>query len=517
VAERVLKNIGSGLIAQVWSGALGIVVLPILVRGLGAERYGLLALSLAVIGFAAIADLGVGRAASKYLAEDYERNETSQTQQHISSALTICAVMGVAGTALLAISAPFLVDRVLKVPPQLAIEARLVLWTTALGLLPVLLRITLDGALAGHHRITELSVGNMLANSLKAGLSVAAVLTGRSIVGVVMANVCVSYLHAFGLWLYTRRYFAGRVKIRLGWNSKIARELVRLGLLSSAASFIAGTLLLYFDRFVIGVFLPLAALGYYSTAFDITSKQCYISSPIGQAFFPVFSGKSSAGPAEFEKHYFHATKMQAVGLTGLAAMLVVLARPLLTYWISPDIAFHSTVVMAVLAVGMLFSSYATMPYIAIVAGSTRPDICPKIFAAAFVVHAFFSLLLVKVAGTVGVAAALALALSVAFVGSCGWVSKNLLQHSSLLFFFRHCFAATWAVALAVGGGWWFLVRPWARGLWTTAVAFALGYFVYLIGCAMLAYSPKERTQVRNLGRRLVTGRDPIRGLVEVQD
>jgi hypothetical protein len=97
------------------------------------------------------------------------------------------------------------------------------------------------------------------------------------------------------------------------------------------------------------------------------------------------------------------------------------------------------------------------------------------------------------------------------------VSKNLLQHSSLLLFFRHCFAATWAVALAVGGGWWFLVRPWARSLWTTAVAFALGYFVYLIGCAMLAYSPKERTQVRNLGRRLVTGRDPIRGLVQVQD
>ena len=501
MAERILKNIGSGLIAQVWSGALGIMVLPILVRGLGAERYGLLALSLSVIGFAAIADLGVGRAASKYLAEDYERNETSRTQQHISNALTICAVMGAVGTGFLALATPVLVDRVLKVPPPLTTEARLVLRATSLGLLPVLLRITFDGALAGHHRITDLSVGNMLANTLKAGLSVGAVLTGRSIVGVVMANVCVSYLHALGLWLYTRQYFAGRVKIRLGWNLKIARELVRLGLVSTAASFIASILLLYFDRFVIGVFLPLAALGYYSTAFDVTSKQCYISSPIGQAFFPVFSGKSTAGSAEFEKHYLHATKLQAVGLTGLAAMLIVLGRPLLTYWISPDIAFHSATVMAVLTVGMLLSSYATLPYIAIIAGSTRPGVCLKIFAASFGVHAFFSILLVRVAGTLGVAAALVMAFSAAFLGSCYWVSKNLLQHTSLLFFLKHGFLATWVLAIVMGVAWWFLVRPLLHGLWATLVAFFSGYVLYLVGCAIFAYSTNERNYACEIGRK----------------
>src|ERR1041385_7623656 len=128
MSEKILKNICSGLFAQVWSGLLGLVVLPILVRGLGAERYGLLALSLVIIGFAAIADLGVGRAASKYLAEDFEKNETSRTQQHISSALTICTVMGIVGTAILALLTPVLVDQVLKVPPSLATESRIVMW-----------------------------------------------------------------------------------------------------------------------------------------------------------------------------------------------------------------------------------------------------------------------------------------------------------------------------------------------------------------------------------------------------
>ena len=503
MSEKILKNICSGLFAQVWSGLLGLVVLPILVRGLGAERYGLLALSLVIIGFAAIADLGVGRAASKYLAEDFEKNETSRTQQHISSALTICTVMGIVGTAILALLTPVLVDQVLKVPPSLATESRIVMWVTSLGLLPVLLRISFDGTLAGHHRIAELSIGNVLANTLKAGLSVAAVFTGKSIVGVVVANVCVSYAHAMGLWLYTRHYLAGRVKIRFGWNADIAHELVKLGLFSSAASLIAGILLLYFDRFVIAVFLPLAMLGYYSTAFDIASKQCYISNPIGQTFFPVFSGKSAAGLAEFERHYFQATKLQTVGLTGLAAMLIALARPLLTYWISPEIALHSASVVMVLTLGMLFSSYSTLPYIAIIAGSSSPETCPKIFAAAFVIHVISSIFLVKTVGILGVAVAVGLAFGFAFLASSYWVSKHLLQNSSLLFYFRQCFVPTWTLALVVGAAWWIAITPLLHNLWTTLAAFISGYLVYLIGCGIFTYSAKERTYAKEIGRRVI--------------
>jgi O-antigen/teichoic acid export membrane protein len=503
VAERILKNIGSGLLAQAWSGVLGLIVLPILVKGLGAERYGLLALSLALIGFAAIADLGVGRAAAKFLAEDFEKNEVTRTQTHLANALTISTAMGLAGTGLLVLAAPLLVDRVLKIPANLAGEATTVLWITSFGLLPVLLRIAFDGALAGHHRIAELSVGNVLANTLKAGLSVTAVLTGRSIVGVVLANVCVSYLHAAGLWLYTRRYFSGQVKIGLGWDSGIARDLVRLGLFSSAGTFLAGFLLFYFDRFVIAMFLPLAALGYYSAAFDITSKQCYISNPIGQSFYPVFSGKATAGPAEFEKHYFRANKMQAIGLTGLAAMLMVLARPLLTYWISPNVAAHSTAVMAMLTFALLVSSYVTLPYIAILAGSAHPAVGPKILATAFAVHVLASLLLVRAAGILGVAAAVWLAFAAAFMASAYWVSRHLLQHASLLYFFRQCFAVPWGLALVVGTLWWFLIRPMAHNLGSTLLAFLGGYAVYLAACARFAYSANERSYAREMGRRAI--------------
>src|SRR5262245_22044673 len=116
MSGRIIKNVGSGLIAQYWTGAIGLVALPVFARGLGAERYGLLALNLALINFAAVADLGVGRAASKYLAEDYERGEMFRTQRFVSTAMTVTIVMGLVGTGVLALLTPSLVHHAFRIP-----------------------------------------------------------------------------------------------------------------------------------------------------------------------------------------------------------------------------------------------------------------------------------------------------------------------------------------------------------------------------------------------------------------
>ena len=66
-------------------------------------------MNLALINFAAVADLGVGRAVSKYLAEDYERKEAARTEGFIGTALSVTVVMGSLGTLLLVLITPVLV------------------------------------------------------------------------------------------------------------------------------------------------------------------------------------------------------------------------------------------------------------------------------------------------------------------------------------------------------------------------------------------------------------------------
>ena len=205
MSARTLRNVSSGLVAQIWTGGLGLLALPIVARGLGAERYGLLALNLALINFAAVADLGVGRAASKYLAEDFERQEGIRAEAFVQTALSVTLVMGLLGALTLVATTPLFVRYVFRIPAELRTEAVVAFWITSSGLPAVLLRILFDGVIASQHRIAILSLGNVAASTLRLGLTVAAVLIRHSLLGVLLANVIVTYLHAAGLGWYTAR------------------------------------------------------------------------------------------------------------------------------------------------------------------------------------------------------------------------------------------------------------------------------------------------------------------------
>src|SRR5271166_6440586 len=486
MSVRLLKNVSSGLIAQAWTGILGLAVLPVFARGLGPERYGLLALNLALINFAAVADLGVGRAASKYLAEDFERKESFRTQNFISTAMTVTLVTGILGTLLLAVFAPLLVRHAFRVPAGMQREAEIAFWITSAGLLAVLLRILLDGVLVGHHRIAALNLGNMAASTLRLGLSVSAILHGESLLTVLGVNVGVAYLHVLGLWIYTARYFANSVKLTAGWHPDIARQLLKLGIPITASWIIANIVFLYADRFLIAAFLPLALTGYYTMAFDITSRQSYVSNSIAQAFFPVFSGQAAANPGDLERSYLQATKAVAVGSTGLAMVLVVFAKPLLADWIGPEYAANATSTLMLLAVASLLSCYVSIPSAAIIAGAGQPAVCMKVFSIAVAIHIIASLVLLRFWGIAGVAAAFALALLFVLGSLLVWVSRNLVE-VSVACVLRQCFAGQWISAVTLGAICWYLVEPRLHSLLAVAVAFAGAYAVYLGLCTAVAY------------------------------
>ncbi len=497
--NRIIKNVGSGLLAQAWIGVLGFVALPVLARGLGADRYGLLALNLALMNVAGIADLGVGRAASKYLAEDYERKETVHTQRFVSTAMTVTVVMGLIGTVFLSLLSPVLVDSAFRIPPGMQSEAKLAFWITGAGLLAVLFRILFDGVLAGHHRIVVLNFGNLIANTLRVGLSIAAILTGYSILTVLIINVVMSYLHAFGLWWYARRHFAGHVKFTLGWDAATAKQLLTLGLVSTLSFIMANVVFLYADRFIIAAFLPLALTGYYTMAFDISTRQAYVSNSVAATFFPVFSGHSATSARDLEQSYLQATKTVAVGTTGFAMLLVVLGGPLLTYWVGPLFGANSSASLEVLAIACLFSAYVQVLYTLIIAAASQPGVCVRVFAIALALHIGASLLLLRTWGILGVAAAVGAAYLFVFCYLLWWVSKNLVR-TSVLHVLRRSFLGSWIAAIAVGIALRIFAVPVVHNLTSVLVALGTGYLVYLGCCAMMAYNGQERSRIRSLVR-----------------
>lgn len=115
IARNTLLN----LIGLALPLLVGVVTIPLVVRGLGTERYGLLSLAWVVLGYFTIFDLGLGRATTKYVSEALSKGEADQVPQIVWTAATFQAILGLLGGLVLFGITDVLIENVLNIPPEL--------------------------------------------------------------------------------------------------------------------------------------------------------------------------------------------------------------------------------------------------------------------------------------------------------------------------------------------------------------------------------------------------------------
>src|SRR6266404_9379753 len=101
---------------------VAVFCIPILIRGLGKERFGVLALAWALIGYASLFDLGLGRALTQLVAKKLGAGEDREVPTLVWTSLLLMLILGLAGALTAMLLSPWLVHRALNVPPALQPE-----------------------------------------------------------------------------------------------------------------------------------------------------------------------------------------------------------------------------------------------------------------------------------------------------------------------------------------------------------------------------------------------------------
>lgn len=84
------------------SGLIGIVLVPIMLKGLGAESYGLWIAALSVVGVAGLFDFGLGLSVTREVAASLGNETRNETTAFVKAAGTAYLVVGVTGAVLIA-------------------------------------------------------------------------------------------------------------------------------------------------------------------------------------------------------------------------------------------------------------------------------------------------------------------------------------------------------------------------------------------------------------------------------
>lgn len=358
----------------VGSGApmvVAVFCIPILIRGLGKERFGMLTLAWALIGYASLFDLGLGRALTQLVARKLGAGEEREIPSLAWTSLLLMLLLGFVATACVLLISPWLAGRGLNVPAALHGETLQSFRLLGLTIPFVITTAGLRGLLEAHQRFG-------LINALRVPMGVftfagplLVLPFSKSLVPVV-ATLVAGRIAAWAAHLLLCLRVLPGLDRSIAWERSAVGPLLRFGGWMTVTN-VVSPLMVTIDRFAIAALVSMTAVAYYATPFEIVTKFLLVPGALMGVMFPAFSASFARDGERTALLFGRSVKSLFLALFPIMLCAVALAQDGLKFWLGPEFAQHSFRVLQYLAVGVFINSLAQVPF-ACLQGVGRPDL-----------------------------------------------------------------------------------------------------------------------------------------------
>lgn len=353
-----LIGLGAPLLAALFS-------MPPLLRLLGAEGFGLLSLAWALTALSGLFDLGLGRATTRWMAEQKVGGSHERMRETLRTAVRSTWISGAVG-GLLVLSLTVLdLPSLLKLQSNSAAEVRWALAVLALCVPVQAVIATYRGACEGLQQFRGVSLARMALGCANFLLPWAIAAHATRDISWLVAALLVSRLAA--LWSFRhlaelslrpeRPAAAGiRDQAPISW-----RQLIADGSWLSVSALVS-PVLVQADRFLIAALVSAGAVSAYSMPFDIITQLLVVVSAVSTVAFPTIAAlrKESATLARqaFRRWLLRVT----VGMGVLTAVVAWWLPEALALWLGDSLQAPSIAVGRWLCLGVWINAIGSMFY-----------------------------------------------------------------------------------------------------------------------------------------------------------
>jgi O-antigen/teichoic acid export membrane protein len=361
VVRNILANVaGTGLAMMVF-----LAVVPVYLRLLGPEAYGLVGLFTTVMLAATALDLGLGATLNREAARMTAQASAGDGFADVVATLPVaCWAAGLAGGAAFAMIAPVVGPYWLTFSTLSAGDVQL-----ALGLMGVALpALAVRGFyLAGLNGLQRQGLANLVhvGGTLVRGVVTVVALRAVAPTPTVFfaTQLVLFYAEAAVLARALRRALppaarGGRVR-----TAALRPLLAFSG--GMAGTMVLGLTLMAMDQVVLSALLPLAEFGYYTLAVAVASVLGQIVHPVTTAAYPRFSQLFERGDdrgAAEDYHFF--SQLVAIIVLPFGALLLFFPADVLGLWTRDvEVVRHAALVLSLRAVGTMLNAFLHVPHI----------------------------------------------------------------------------------------------------------------------------------------------------------
>ncbi len=404
VMNSLLNAVGQGVPILVAIGSV-----PLLLRGLGTERTGLLTLSWSIIGYASLFDFGLGRALTQIIAERRQQDTANgELPRVVSAALGAMLLIGCASALAMLVLARWATSAGLNVSPQLQSETLAAARLLAVGIPVVVLTSGYRGILEAYERFD-------LANAVRVPIGISTFL-GPLIampfthslawaVGVLLAARAAGLVALIALV----ERVAPRLTTRPSLLHASLGPVMRFGAWMTVSN-ILSPLMSSADRFFISAMISASVVAYYTAPYEmVTRLMAMMALAVATSLFPAFARAADISTARVLLG--RGVRLIATTFVPVIVLVFAAAPTILRLWLGDAFARESTAVLRILAVGILMNGFAQAPF-AMIQARGRADLTAKIHLVELPFYIGSVLYLIRVNGIAGAAVAWTLRVTV---------------------------------------------------------------------------------------------------------
>ncbi len=355
---------------------VGLFAMPLLIHGLGTERFGVLTLAWMVIGYFSIFDFGLGRALTKLVAECLGKDDEESVPSLFWTVMILMVSIGVFGSIIVGFLIENLVFHWLNIDQFLQQESLNAFYILTLSIPFVIATTGLRGVLEAYQEFVIINIIR-IPLGLLTFLGPLAVLPFTNSLDVIVIVLLLGRL--FGVFAYYHYCIKKVPAIRkeIIFDKHIVKPALSFGGWMTISNVI-GPLMVYLDRFLIGSVLTMTAVSYYVAPYEMVTKLWMIPMGLIGVLFPAFSTMLSSDRNKAISFFNLGVDAIFYFMFPIFLIINLFAFEGITIWLGSDFAENSTSIMQWISIGVFLNCVGRMPYI-LIQSAGRPDLTAKLF------------------------------------------------------------------------------------------------------------------------------------------
>lgn len=356
-------NIVANLIGRAWPSLLGILFVPIYLRFMGVEAYGLVGFSATLQGVMGLLDLGISSTMTRELARLSVIKESNQKQRDLVRTLeTLYWLISLAVGIIIVFLAPLLAQHWIK-SHQLSPEQL----TTAIQLMGVAVALQFpfalyQGGLMGlQYQVMVNAVLTVIGTLRNGGAVLVLWLVSPSITAFMGWQVIAVLVGSLTLMAILWRKLPKHEK-RAKCDLSILREHWRYAL-TVASNGIIGVALVQSDKIILSYILPLEHFAYYTIASTVASGIWMMIYPLNNAIFPrLVQIHQKENLADAANIIHISSQCLSLLVLPISAILILYSNEILMIWThDATVAANSKYIVILLVIGTTINGLSSIP------------------------------------------------------------------------------------------------------------------------------------------------------------